>query len=208
MSLQKFIAAQFRKPSGRFGSLVMTRLMNRVNRQIAERTIALLDLDPAHQTLEIGFGGGVALSLVAERLTTGVISGVDFSEDMVRRAERKFQGWIARGRMQLKAGDVSRLPYPEASFDRVYTINTIYFWPDALQGMNEIRRVLRDGGRAAVSIRSKEKMENHRVTQHGFRLFSPNDLADLMRESGFRDVGIDHRDPEHWYDQVIGIGTR
>jgi ubiquinone/menaquinone biosynthesis C-methylase UbiE len=92
MSLQKFIAAQFRKPSGRFGSLVMTRLMNRVNRQIAERTIALLDLDPTHQILEIGFGGGVALSLVAGHLTTGVISGVDFSEDMVRRAERKFQG--------------------------------------------------------------------------------------------------------------------
>jgi cyclopropane fatty-acyl-phospholipid synthase-like methyltransferase len=78
MSLQQFIAAQFRQPTGWFGSLGMTRLMNRVNRKIADRTIDLLELDPAHHVLEIGFGGGVALSLLTPRLTAGGISGVDF----------------------------------------------------------------------------------------------------------------------------------
>lgn len=51
MSLQQFIAAQFRQPTGWFGSLGMTRLMNRVNRKIADRTIDLLELDPAHHVL-------------------------------------------------------------------------------------------------------------------------------------------------------------
>jgi SAM-dependent methyltransferase len=208
MSLQQFMAAQLRQPTGWFGSLVMTRLMNRVNRKIADRTIDLLELGPAHHVLEIGFGGSVALSLLASRLTTGVISGVDFSADMVRRAEKKFRDPIAHARLQVKLGDVSRLPYPDTAFDRAFTINTIYFWPDARQGLGEIRRVLREGGRAAISIRSKEKMERYGVTKHGFRLFSTDDLAGLMRDAGFRDVRVDRQDPQHWYDQVIVLGTR
>jgi ubiquinone/menaquinone biosynthesis C-methylase UbiE len=159
----------------------MTRLMNRVNRKIADRTIDLLELDPAHHVLEIGFGGGAALSLLTPRLTAGGISGADFSADMVHRADKKFRDPIAHARLQLKLGDVSRLPYPDSAFDRVFTINTIYFWPDALEGLTEIRRVLYEGGRAAISVRSKEKMEKYGVTQHGFRLFSSDDLAGLMR---------------------------
>lgn len=107
---------------------------------------------------------------------------------MVRRADKKFRDPIAHARLQLKLGDVSRLPYPDSAFDRVFTINTIYFWPDALEGLTEIRRVLNEGGRAAISVRSKEKMEKYGVTQHGFRRFSSDDLAGLMRDAGFRDV--------------------
>lgn len=208
MGMQRFMASQLGKPSGWFGSIVLTKLMNRVNRQITERTLELLELSPNHQVLEIGFGGGVALSLLAKRLTGGVISGIDFSEDMVRRAERKFQREISAGRMQVQLGSVSALPFPDAAFDRVFTVNTIYFWPDTSQGLAEIRRVLKNDGRAAVSIRSKEKMEKQALTQHGFRLFSADDLADAMRHAGFRNVHVDHRDKEHWYDQVIVVGFR
>lgn len=208
MSMQRFMASQFRKPSGWFGSLVMRALMNRFNRQIIDTTLELLELTPDNHVLEIGFGGDGALSQLAQRLTAGKVSGVDFSEDMVRRAKRKFRREIDRSRIQLQLGDVSQLPYPDAVFDRVFTINTIYFWPDALQGVAEIRRVLKAGGRAAVSIRSKEKMQKHAGTEHGFHLFSANDLADAMRQSGFPDVGVDHRDREHWYDQVIVTGIR
>jgi ubiquinone/menaquinone biosynthesis C-methylase UbiE len=208
MGMQRFIAAQFRKPNGWFGSLLFGRFMNRVNRKVIDATLALLELRPDHHVLEIGFGGGSALAQVTEGVSTGVVAGVDFSPDMVRQAERRFRRPIAEGRMRVQLGDVSRLPFPEASFDRVFTINTIYFWPDALQGMSEIRRVLKNGGRAAVALRSKEKMEKYAVTKYDFRLFSPEEVADLMRQAGFRDVQIDHRDRDHWYDQAIVLGTR
>ena len=208
MGMQRFMAAQLSKPSGLFGSLVLSRIMNRVNRKIVERTLELLELSPNQQVLEIGFGGGVALRLLAKRLSNGVVSGVDFSADMVRRAERNFRYEISEGRVRVQFGDVSALPFPEAVFDRVFTINTIYFWPDTLRGLSEIRRVLKSGGRAAVSIRSKEKMAKRAVTKHGFRLFSADDLADAMRQAGFRNVQVDHRDHEHWYDQVIVVGSR
>lgn len=208
MSFVRFMAAQLRRPSGWFGSLVLGPVMNRVSGRIMETTIALLQIEPQHQVLEIGFGGGCALAMLARRISSGVVSGVDLSPDMVRRAERRFRKEVTAGRMRLQCGDVSRLPYPDQSFDRVLTINTIYFWPDTLQGLGEIRRVLKPGGRAAVGIRSREKMDKHGLAQHGFRLFSADELAVAMREAGFRDVSLDERDQEKFYDQVIALGTR
>jgi ubiquinone/menaquinone biosynthesis C-methylase UbiE len=85
----------------------------------------------------------------------------------------------------VQLGDISHLPFHAAAFDRVFTINTIYLWPDTLQGLTEIRRVLKDGGLAAVSLRSKEKMQRHGVTDYDFHLFSKDEVADLMRKVGF-----------------------
>ncbi len=208
MGMQRFMAAQLRQPSGWFGSHVLSRMMNRINRAIVDRTLDLLELSPESNVLEIGFGGGITLSLLAKRLSRGVVSGVDFSADMVQRAERRFRREIDQGRVRVQLGDISQLPFPDATFDRVFTINTVYFWPDTLQGLGEIRRVLKSGGRAAVSIRSKDKMGKHAVTKYDFRLFSGDELADLMRQAGFLDVRVDHRDQDKWADQVVVLGDR
>jgi ubiquinone/menaquinone biosynthesis C-methylase UbiE len=208
MGMQRFMASQLRQPSGWFGSYVLSRMMNRINRAIVDRTLDLLDLAPESNVLEIGFGGGIALSLLAKRLSQGMVSGVDFSADMVQRAERRFRREIDQGRVRVQLGNISQLPFPDATFDRVFTINTVYFWPDTLQGLSELRRVLKNGGRAAVSIRSKDKMGKHAVTKYDFRLFSGDELADLMRQAGFRDVRVDHRDQDKWADQVVVLGDR
>ena len=208
MNLQRFIAAQFRQPSGWFGARLFSRFMNRVNRRIIEQTIALLEIGPHHQVLDIGFGGGLSLALLAPRLPQGAITGLDISPDMVRDAERRFSPLIAQQRVRVALGDVTRIPFPAASFDRAFTVNTIYFWSDTPKGMSEIHRVLNQGGRAAIAIRSGEKMSHYKVTQYNFRLFSGEEVATLMRQAGFQDVHIDHRDRDRRYDQVIVVGTK
>jgi SAM-dependent methyltransferase len=137
-----------------------------------------------------------------------MVCGVDLSPGVVRQAERRFREEIAAGRLRVQLGDISHLPFPDGTFDRVFTINTIYFWPDTSRGMAEIRRVLKANGKAAVGIRSREKMEQHSVTKHDFRLFSGEEVADVMRQAGFADVKIDHSDQDKWYDQVIVVGSR
>ncbi len=208
MGVARFIAGQLRQPSGWFGSLLMGRLMNLGNRQIMDRTIELLEVQPQHHVLEIGFGGGYALALLTERITHGAVWGVDVSPEMLRQAECRFRTEIAHGRLRVQAGDVSRLPFPDEIFDRVLTINTIYFWPDTLYGLREIRRVLKPDGRAGVSIRSKEKMGKHAIARHGFRLFSADDLTGAMQQAGFRNLAVEHRDQHKAYDQVIVLGSR
>ena len=208
MVLKRFMASQLRKPSGWFGTLVMGRLMNRVNRKHIEATLGLLALYPHHQVLEIGFGGGAALSRLADTLSSGTITGVDTSTDLVRQAERQFRRRIEEGRVRVQSANVVQLPFPDSAFDRVFTVNTIYFWPDVLQGLGEIRRVLKDGGLAAVGLRSGHKMKDYAVTKYGFRLFEAQEAADLMRRAGFREVQVDHRDQEKWYDQIVVLGKR
>jgi ubiquinone/menaquinone biosynthesis C-methylase UbiE len=208
MSVTRFLASQLRKPSGWFGSLVFGRLMNRGNRRIIDSTLALLDLNPQHHVLEIGFGGGVSLSLVLERLSSGVVCGVDFSREMVRQAERRFRREIEKGRLRIQFGDISSLPFANGIFDRVFTVNTIYFWPDAARGMSEIYRILKEDGIAAVGLRSKEKMEKYPISKYDFRLFSPVEVANLMSQTGFRSIRVEHRDRDRLYDQVIVVGSR
>jgi ubiquinone/menaquinone biosynthesis C-methylase UbiE len=206
--MRRFMASQLRQPSGWFGSLFMGRLLNRVNAEIVEATLALLGITPEHDVLEIGFGGGSALRRLTGEPRTGVITGLDLSPEMVARAQRNFRRRIEAGQLQLQLGSVAHLPFPDAVFDRVFTINTIYFWQNAAQGLAEIYRVLRPGGLAAIGIRSKEKMEKHAITKYDFRLFSPEDVSDLMAHAGFRSLRIDHRHRDRWYDQVIVIGAR
>ncbi len=204
----QFLASQLRQPRGWFGSLVMSRLLNRGNAKLVDTTLALLEIRPEHHVLEIGFGGGYALSRLTRSAGSRLIVGVELSPEMLRGAERRFRRAIAAGRLHVQLADVAGLPFPPASFDRVFTINTIYFWPDPLRGLGEMYRVLQQDGLAAVSIRSKEKMERHAVSKYGFRLFSADDVADLMRQAGFQNVRVDHRDRDKWTDQVVTLGSR
>jgi len=208
MSVKRFMVAQLRKPSGLFGSLVVSRLMNRANRKIIDSTLELLQVSPQNQVLEIGFGGGAAISLLTKQLSTGVVSGVDISADLVRQAERRFHGEIAEGRVRVQLGDISHLPFADAVFDRVFTINTIYFWSNTLQGFGEIRRVLKNDGLAIVSLRSKETMQNYAVTKYDFRLFLPDEAADLMRQAGFLHVRVEQRHQGKVFNEVLVVGVR
>jgi arsenite methyltransferase len=204
--MNRFLAAQFRKPHGWFGSMIMGPFMNRINRKITDRTLELLDVLPEHRVLEIGFGGGVALAQLVKRLTSGKAAGADISEEMIRDAEAKFEREIARGKVEIVRGDACHLPFPDSSFDRAFTVNTIYFWSDTEQGFLEIRRVLKKGGIAALGLRSKEKMQVRALTQHNFRLFSPEEVVTGMRRAGFREIRVDHRDRDRVYDQVVVTG--
>lgn len=196
-----------RKPSGWFGSVVLSRLLNRMNKAVVEATLSRLAFEPDDDILEIGFGGGAALEIVSKRLTAGVVTGLDFSPEMVREAERRFRQEIASGRLRVQLGDIAALPFASANFDRVFTINTIYFWPDTVQGLREIRRVLKPGGLAVIALRSRENMERVSFTQHGFRLFAPSEVPPLMQQAGFTDVKVTHERQGTRIDEVLASGV-
>jgi arsenite methyltransferase len=200
------MASQLREPHGWFGTLVISPVMNRVNARIIDTTLSMMDLRPGQEVLEIGIGGGAALERLAYRIPGGVITGLDLGPDMVRRAERKFRRQIAAGRMRIQLGSVTNMPFRSQSFDRVFTINTIYFWPDVAQGMSEIRRVLKDGGLAAIGLRSRERMQRSGLTKHNFRLFEPEEVLHFLERAGVSDVKVDHRDRGAAWDQVIVVG--
>lgn len=151
----------------------------------------------------IGFGGGEMLGMIAEQIDSGKIYGVDFSEPMVQQAQQKFQALLQLGKLNIQFADVQKLPFESGIFDKVCTVNTLYFWSEPLLGLREIHRVMKRGGKLVVAIRSADKMKNLKYTQHNFRLYSLTELHGLLEEAGFTGVALDHQDQQNKLDCVM-----
>lgn len=184
----RFIAAQLRQPSGRFGRLVMTRMLNRGNAELITATVDALRLQRTDTFLDVGFGGGLALQL-AQSQTDAPLWGVDFSPDVVLAATVTLRRSIAARRLNLICADVAELPLRDGLVQAICTTNTIYFWPDPLAALRSLRRVLSVDGRLALGFSGATKMREYdQVTAQGFRLYEPDNVEALMRDAGFSQV--------------------
>jgi ubiquinone/menaquinone biosynthesis C-methylase UbiE len=133
---------------GRLGGVIMARL----NRDAAAWVVGLLDIQPTDRILEIGFGPGVGIQLLAERASAGRVCGIDPSAEMVEQATARNREAIGSGRVQLQLGVADRLPYADASFDKAIAINSMHIWSDRAAALREIRRVLKVGSKIAVAF--------------------------------------------------------
>jgi len=151
-------------------------------------TVSLLDAQPADQILEVGFGPGIAIEMLAHVITQGRIIGVDASVAMVATASGRNCAALRAGRVELRQGEAANLRFSDATFDKAYSIHSIYFWPNVMNGLREIRRVLKPGGRLVITILPKERWPVSRDGTLGTsdcRVFGGDELAQVMREAGF-----------------------
>jgi ubiquinone/menaquinone biosynthesis C-methylase UbiE len=204
---KKFLAAQLRQPTGWFGKIVMGDLLNKGNEKINRYAIERLEIQPTDRILDIGFGGGITIVEMLKTIETGKIYGIDFSDVMVAQARDRFKDTIAAGKVSIEFADVRKLPFDDDTFDKVCTVNTIYFWEEPEVGLREIARVLKSGGKLVVGIRSADKMKDLPFTQHNFKLYAPEAVKDLLIMAGFSDIEIEHRDKDEKFDSVIVIAS-
>lgn len=114
--------------------------------------LSLLDAKPDDRVLEIGFGPGTEIGLVARLGKRGLVAGIDPSEVMLRQASRRNRAYIREGQVELRLASMSAIPYPDCSFDKAFGINCIQFSPDLLHDLAELRRVLKPGGLAVLAV--------------------------------------------------------
>ena len=183
--LTRLTAKQLRQPSGIIGHY-FGHAMNRLNQNMNEMAIHQLKVESDHRVLDIGFGGGRSLELLGERILGGQIHGVEISKTMLNRASRKFRELLTTKRLVLTQAGVTELPFEDGFFDRVCTVNTLYFWPDTQRGFHEIHRVLGKGGRFALCYRPRDVMEKLSFTQFEFDLFEMSEVDALLTAQGFR----------------------
>ena len=200
---KKFLAAQLCQPSGLFGKFIMADALNKHNEKMNHFAVERLDIQPTDKVLDIGFGGGVTIEEMLKTIDTGKIDGIDFSQVMVEQAKQKFKSEIDSNKVSIEFGDVKQLSFVENTFDKICTVNTIYFWNEPLASLQEIKRVLKSGGKLVVGIRSADKMKELPVTQYNFRLYDPEAVRDLLVEAGFTNVSIDRRDRNLRLDYVM-----
>lgn len=188
----RFIARQLSLPSGLLGKFV-AGLMNRRNAAMNMFAIGQLDIEPSDRVLEIGFGGGVALPRLIDSARS--VTGVDRSPDAVRQAKRKFEKAVNAGRAAFHQGDVETLPFDACSFERVLTVNTVYFWKSLQEGFKEIHRVLAPGGQLAVCLLPKEHMDLMNLPEDIFTSRTLAEVTSAIEEARFSVKSIERPEP-------------
>jgi ubiquinone/menaquinone biosynthesis C-methylase UbiE len=136
------------------------------------------------RTLDVGIGTGILAELGATRASEWV--GLDYSESMLRRAERKI-GRLGLERVSLRQGDARHLPYEDGSFDAVVSSFMLPHMavPEKPEVLREMARVLRPGGRLGLYLAQGEEAP----------LFSTHEqLQRWLPAVGFTNVAIEDRD--------------
>ncbi len=100
--------------------------------------------------LDIATGTGDLLLLAAEKTRAGEITGADISEGMLEIGKRKVAESPYRDRIKLQLADAEDLPYGTGYFDVVTVAFGVRNFEDLDKGLNEIKRVLRAGGRLVI----------------------------------------------------------
>lgn len=185
MAVSKFMARQYGRPSGTFGRLITAPLLNRANEQSNQRVFQMLQVEDDQTVLEIGFGGGQLLSMMMQDGTSAQLHGVEVSAAMIKRARRQF-GKDKRNRPPtLESGRADAIPYPADHFDRVCSVNTVYFWADLVSSVTEIARVTNPEGVVVLGFGSAASLRAAGYEAQGFILYTPDDVISALTSNGF-----------------------
>lgn len=183
----QMMAAQLRKPHGFMARKVGER-MNNANRSLYAGAWKALDLRDGLTVLEIGFGNGLFFSELADKAKNLKVHGLDFSQDMVQQASARNAKLITSGNLSLTHGPSDSMPFADASFDRVFCINVVYFWDDPAAHLREVRRVLKPGGTFTAVLRRRSSMEKLPFAAHGFTMYEQADWEGVLRANGFNPI--------------------
>ena len=182
------VAGQLRRPSGLRGRLV-ARGLNRNNRAMISAAIDLAAPAVAQHVADLGFGGGVGLRLLLDRVgPCGRVHGIDLAPDMVARAEHQLRDPITLARLTVRVGSLDQLPLPDAGIDAAITVNTIYFVPDLDAMARELRRITAPAGRVVVAIGDPDVMAVMPVAPYGFTVRPVTEVQRALERAGFTAV--------------------
>jgi arsenite methyltransferase len=158
---------------------------------------AIADLKPGEVVLDLGSGGGFDCFLAVRRVgPTGRVIGVDMTPEMVARARENAQK-AGLDNVEFRLGEIEHLPLADASTDVIISNCVINLSPDKPAVFREAFRVLKPGGRLAVSdvVATAELPESWR---DDMRLLSScisgaadiDALSQMLGDAGFVDISI------------------
>lgn len=177
---------------------------------------------PGHHVLDIATGTGLlAQAALAAVGPNGLVTAADLSPDMIDRARERLAD---APNVSVRVEDGQALSFPDESFDTVLCSLGLMFFPDPVRGLAEFRRVLRRGGRAAVSVNTvPERSYNTRLhviiaryvpsraamASRLFSLGSEARLRQLFEAAGFQDIESSTETHqfsapsfEHYFEQI------
>ena len=204
-------ATQFKKPRGLLGRLVLRR-MNSHHSGLTDCGLAQVSIEKDFTILDVGCGGGRTLSKLVSAATEGKVYGVDYSEASVAASKRMNARAIELGRVDVRLGSVSQLPFPDSMFDLVTAVETHFWWPDLPHDLRQVFRVVKPAGRFIIIAEvykgantAMAKLCEQQAPRTGMTLLTVDEHRDLLTHAGFSDVRLIVDEHKGW---ISAIGKR
>ena len=191
---EKTLAEQARKPSGWLGKSILQPMFVTGNAALNQFIYELLEVEPGHKLLEVGFGPGVLIKQICEQVPDCKVMGLDFSPTMVKQASLLNKKFIKRYQLTLVDGNSDDMPFDLEGFDSIFCANTLYFWQPPEPHINEIFRVLKPGGKFVMGFRTGDQIDEMQLHPTIFARYSVEDVKSLLENIGFEKVSIELRD--------------
>jgi ubiquinone/menaquinone biosynthesis C-methylase UbiE len=158
-------------------------------RQLRQRTVTLARIQPGDVVLDVGCGTGTLAMEVARCVgRAGRVVGVDPGIEQITRARSK--ATRRNVPIEFQSGVIEQLPFPDQTFDAVLSTLMMHHLPHPLkcQGLAEIARVLKPGGRLVIADFKHKKERQGQAARFHAGGSSMQELAALVKEAGFPQV--------------------
>lgn len=187
--LKEFIASQFKKPRGPFG-IFTSNLMVKGNEKNYETMIEVLAPGPEEKLLEIGYGPGAGMKMIAEFCPGCTIDGIDFSRLMYKRASKFNKQYIEEGRVSLQYGDFLSAALPENHYDKIFCLNVIYFWNKLSAPFTKAYSLLKEDGFFDIYMADRKFLAEQKTPDSVFNKYSVDEVMEALKSVGFNK--LDH----------------
>lgn len=195
------------------------------------RTVERLGLTAGQRVLDVCCGSGASAIPAAKIVGPGgSVIGIDLAENLLELARSKAKQHGLEN-VSFQSGDITDLPFEEGSFDVVVCVFGIFFVPNMESALHELKRVLRTGGKLAITTWGPRLFEpantvfwnsvrNARPDLYkGFnpwdRISEVNDLRALLQAAGFKELKVEAESgsqpvnsPDDWWAMIMGSGYR
>ena len=186
-------------PKGDEGSTILSN-MNESHYELTKWGFDHMEF--GEHVLDIGCGGGAAIAQLAKRYPKAVLYGCDVSPVSIECTLKNNRELVDDGRLKVEVCGVSKLNFPDESFDSIYSIESLYFWPNQQNDLKEVCRVLKIGGKFMTALEMVGGNMSDRstaVAEHlNMNCPSPEELKNLLENAGFSKVEIDHNAKRQW----------
>jgi SAM-dependent methyltransferase len=163
--------------------------------------VALATLKPGETVVDLGSGGGFDSFLAAKKVgETGQIIGVDMTPEMVAKARKNAEKMGTRN-VEFRLGEIEHLPVADNSADVIMSNCVINLSPDKPSVFRDAFRILKSGGRLAVSDivatapvpeEVRKNLELVSACVGGAAMI--DDIEKMLKEAGFQDIKIKPKD--------------
>ena len=200
MGLLKSFFSQCARPEGSLGR-VMLSFMNYTHAPLTNWGLKLVNIQDGWTMLDVGCGGGFTIRRLLKRSKDAQVYGIDISEESVAKA-KKVNAEVLDKQVFVTQGSAEKLPYENEKFDLVTAVETVYFWPNLPGCLQEVRRVLKPGGKFVILVEVVDSDSKWTSVVEGMTAYTPEQIKSLLDDAGFTQTEIHRKKPT--YATILG----